>query len=140
MFDDGETTGNKLKTEEVFQKMQNKFSGSEYLPVDAIKSYFSRRTSQFRTGKITQDVDIDCEIDEDDYELQTTDIECDRERAVITTVEAVNFQPDLQKDECVIVTYETNGFPGQFIQAVKETKEVEIYFLHGSDTYKSWSI
>ena len=27
------------------------------------------------------------------------DIECDRERAVITTVEAVEYQPDLQKDE-----------------------------------------
>ena len=53
LFDDGERTGNKLTAEEVFHEMQNKFSASEYLPVGTIKSYFSRRASQFRTGKIT---------------------------------------------------------------------------------------
>ena len=68
------------------------------------------------------------------------DIECDRERAVITTVEAVEYQPDLQKDEWAAVAYETNWFPGQFIQADKETKEVEIHFLHRSATCKSWFI
>ena len=91
LSDDGERTGNKLTAEEVFQEMQNKFSSSEYLPVGTIKTYFNRRASQFRTGKIT----LDCEIGEDDYELQMEDIECDRERAVITTAEAVECQPDL---------------------------------------------
>ena len=36
------------------------------------------------------------------------------------------------------MAYETNWFPGQFIQADKETKEVEIHFLHRSATCKSW--
>ena len=66
--------------------------------------------------------------------------ECDCERAVITTVEAGKCQPDLPKDEWVVVAYETNCFPGQFIQADKETKEVEIRFLHRSATCKSWFI
>ena len=140
LSDDGERTGNKLTAEEVFQEMRNKFSFTEYLPVGTIRSYFSRRASQFRTGKINLDDDIDCEIGEDNYELQMEDIECDRERAVITTVEAVEYQPDLQKDEWVAVAYETNWFPGQFIQADKETKEVEIHFLHRSATCKSWFI
>ena len=108
LFDDGERTGKKLTAEELFQEMRNKFSASEHLPVGTIKPYFSRSASQFRTGKIILDDDIDCEIDEDDYELQTGDIECDRERAVITTVEAVECQPDLQKDEWVVVAYKTN--------------------------------
>ena len=77
LFDDLERTENKLTAGEVFQEMQNKFTASEYLPVGTIKSYFSRKASQFRTGKITLDDDIDCEIDEDDYELQMTDKECD---------------------------------------------------------------
>ena len=98
LFDDGEKTGNTLTAEEVFQEMQNKFSLSEYLSVGTIKSYFNRMASQFRTGKITLDHDTDCEIGEDDYELQMEDIECDREGAVITTAEAVECQPDLQKD------------------------------------------
>ena len=140
LFNDGERTGNKLTAEEVFQEMRNKFSFTEYLPVGTIRSYFSRRASQFRTGKINLDDDIDCEIGEDNYELQMEDIECDRERAVITTVEGVECQPDLQKDEWVAVAYETNWFPGQFIQADKETKEVEIHFLHRSATCKSWFI
>ena len=106
LFDDGERTGNKLTAEGVFQEMQNKFSSSEYLPVGTIKTYFNRRASQFRTGKIT----LDCEIGEDDYELQMEDIECDHERAVITTIEAVECQPDLQKDEWVAVANETNWF------------------------------
>ena len=38
------------------------------------------------------------------------DIVCDREKAVITTIEAVECQPDLQKDEWVAVAYETNWF------------------------------
>ena len=75
LFDDGERTGKKPTVQEVFQEMQNKFSSSEYLPVGTIKSYFSRRESQFRTGKITLDDDTDCEIREDDYELQMEDIE-----------------------------------------------------------------
>ena len=76
------------------------------MPVGTTKSHFSRRASQFRTGKITLDDGTDCEIDEGDYELQTDNIECDCERAVITTVEAVQCQPDLQKDEWVAVAYE----------------------------------
>ena len=109
LFDDGERTGNKVTAEEVFQEMLNKFSASEYLPVRMIKSYFSRRASQFRTGKVILDDEIDCEIDEDHYELQTEGIECDCERAVITTVEAVEYQPALQKDEWIAVAYETTG-------------------------------
>ena len=101
LFDDGERIGKKLTAEELFQEMRNKFSASEHLPVGTIKPYFSRRASQF-------DGDINCEIDEDDYELQTGDIECDHERAVITTVEAVECQPDLQKNEWVVVAYKTN--------------------------------
>ena len=77
LFDDGERTGKKVTAEEVFQEMLNKFSASEYLPVRMIKSYFSRRASQFRTGKVILDDEIDCEIDEDHYELQTEDIECE---------------------------------------------------------------
>ena len=73
LFDDGERKGNKLTAEEVFQKMQNNFSASEYLPAGTTKSYFNRRASQFRTGKITLDDDIYCEIDEDDYEFQMED-------------------------------------------------------------------
>ena len=71
MFDDEERAGNKLTAEKVFQEMRNKFSACEYLLVDTIKYYFSRRASQFRTGKITLDDGIGCETDEDDYELQT---------------------------------------------------------------------
>ena len=68
------------------------------------------------------------------------DIECDRERAVITLLGAVECQPDLEKVEWVAVAYETNWFPGQFIQADKERKEVEIHFLDRSATCKSWFI
>ena len=35
---------------------------------------------------------------------------------------------------------QTGLFPGQFIQADKKTKEVEIHFLHISATCKSWFI
>ena len=138
MFDDEERTGNKLIAGDVFQEIQNKFSGSEYLPVGTIKSYFSSRASQFRTDKITLGDRIEYESVEDDYELQLEDIGCDHERAVITTVEATECQPDLHKDEWVAVAYEANWFPGKFIQADKETKEVEIHFLHTSTTCKSW--
>ena len=69
------------------------------MPVTTTKSYFSKRASQFRIGKITLDDNNDCEIEKDDYELQTTDTECERERTVIKIVEAVDCQPDLQKDK-----------------------------------------
>ena len=65
----------------------------ELLTLHSSKVSFSEE--QFRTGKITLDDNTDCEIGEDDYELQMEDIECDPERAVITTVEAVECQPDL---------------------------------------------
>ena len=57
------------------------------------------------------------------FKQTTEDIECYCERAVITTVEAVECQPDLQKDEWIAVADETNWFPEQFIQSDKETRE-----------------
>ena len=128
LFDDGERTGNKATAEEVFQELLNKFSASEYLPVCTIKSYFSRRASQFRTGKIILGDEIDCEIDEDHYELQTEDIECDCQRAVITSVEAVEYQPDLQKDEWVAVAYETNWFLGSLFKQISKQRELRFIF------------
>ena len=128
MFDDGERTGNKVTAEEVFQEMLNKFSASEYLPLCMIKSCFSRRASLFRTGKIILDDKIDSEIDEDHYELQTEDIECDCQRAVITTVEVVEYQPDLQKDEWVAVAYETNWFLGSLFKQISKQRKLRFIF------------
>ena len=128
MFDDGERTGNKVTAEEVFQEMLRKFSASEYLPVCMIKSCFSRRASLFRTGKIILDDKIDSEIDEDHYELQTEDIECDCQRAVITTVEVVEYQPDLQKDEWVAVAYETNWFLGSLFKQISKQRKLRFIF------------
>ena len=100
------------------------------MPVTTTKSYFSKRASQFRIGKITLDDNNDCEIEKDDYEPQTTDTECERERTVIKIVEAVECQPDLQKDKWVAVAYETNWFYGHFIHSNKaKTQEVKIHFL-----------
>ena len=67
LFDDGEKSGNKVGTEEAEQKMRKQFAPEYYLSGSTIKSYFSRRASKKKKGKI---VDDDVSKDEDQVESE----------------------------------------------------------------------
>ena len=75
-IDNGEKSGNKVSTEKAEQKMWKQFDPEDYLPVSRIKSYFSRRASEKKKGKI---VDDDVSKDEDEVESEAESDEINAE-------------------------------------------------------------
>ena len=85
LFDDGEKNGCKETPESTLIKMRQQFTPKDYLPISTIKSYFSRRAKNIRTGKIVADKeDKDEESDEDSDENAEAEEqqECERSTAV----------------------------------------------------------
>ena len=111
----------------------------DYLPVNTIKSFFSRRAKKIRTGQLKlgesrDDDDVDDIVFEDEEaenEEGEEDIDRSAEREKATTViqHLVNNVPNLETDDWVAVAFPQGWYPGQFMQHDDESKEVYVNFL-----------
>ena len=64
IFDQGEVTNNKVTAEATLAMLKDEFEVEHYLPLNTIKSYFSRRARDVRDGKVV--IGKEVEIQHDD--------------------------------------------------------------------------
>jgi len=130
----------------------------EWLLVSTIKSYFSRRTTLKKKGKIkisdgdeTTDVnevtdadevvdavgEHDSDIDEEAEEIEAEEInEIWRAKATASIFMAISGL-DIQKDKWIAVGYPRGWYPGQFVQFdSEEEEEIQVHFLQRSSSNK----
>ena len=137
IFDQGEITNNKVTAHAALSQLKNEFDVKDYLPLNTIKSYFSRRTREVREGKfvIGEEYEAENEIEEDnvednDYNDDSDDDEDEERENAIKMIEMnICKIPDLQRDDWIVVAFPGVWFPGQFCSYDNETEEIEVHFV-----------
>lgn len=129
LFNEGEKSGNKVSAEKAEKQIRKKFDVEDYLPVNTIKSYFSRRSALIRKGDIVIltevneedegefNVDEDDDADADDGNGSSQvgeEVDEDRCSAVKVISGAMNVI-DIQLDEWVAVEFDRDWYPSQFV-------------------------
>jgi len=157
IYDHSEVTGNKASAERAEKDQRSVLKVEEWLLVSTIKSYFSRRTTLKKKGKIkisdgdeTTDVnevtdadevvdavgEHDSDIDEEAEEIEAEEInEIWRAKATASIFMAISGL-DIQKDKWIAVGYPRGWYPGQFVQFDSEEEEIQVHFLQRSSSNK----
>ena len=145
---EGEMNKSKVTPEQAHTKMKETLQPDQFLPVNSIKGYFSRRALGFRVGKETLgeilvqenvekhmelEEDEDSEESEDDVEMEDESDDRDnnienklmegRKTAVQNILSRVDV-PDLKKDEWIAVNMGSCWYPAQFDKYDTDTEEI----------------
>ena len=162
LFDDGEKLGVKVTAEHAFKLMRKEFDRVNFLPLNSIKSYFSRRKKAIldgekqvrevlpvgqiagsKTNVSTKDKDAAEQEEEEGDESDDEDgdeLERELNHAVSKILLLVEKAPDLQPDDWIAVDMGSTWYPGQFIQFDAMSEELEVTFMHRSPSNERWFV
>ena len=144
--------------------MKETLQPDQFLPVNSIKGYFSRRALGLRVGKETlgeilvqENVEKHMELEEDeDSEESEDDVEVEDEsddrdnnvenklmegrKTAVQNILSRADVPDLKKDEWIAVNMGSCWYPAQFDKYDTDTEEIKANFLHRSSTNPQWFV